>query len=119
MFGDVTIGEFDSAGDGPRLPPLRIGSELSWRNEALGAYVRVLNASDQDDPGEFETETDGYTRWDAGIDYTTQFAGDTELFAFLKLKNISDEEIRLSTSFLRNYAPQPGQSIEAGVRILF
>ncbi len=119
VFGDVTIGEFDSAGDVPRLPPLRVGSELSWRNEALGAYVRVLNASDQDNPGDFETETDGYTRWDAGIDYTTQFAGDTELFAFLKLKNISDEEIRLSTSFLRNYAPQPGQSIEAGVRILF
>jgi iron complex outermembrane receptor protein len=119
IFGDMIRGEFDFAGDVPRMPPMRIGSELAWRGDSLGAYVRVLNAADQDKPGEFETETDGYTRWDAGIDYTMQFAGDTELLAFLKLKNISDEEIRLSTSFLRNYAPQPGESVEAGIRLTF
>ncbi|MFT6957457.1 MAG: iron complex outermembrane receptor protein, partial [Halieaceae bacterium] len=38
---------------------------------------------------------------------------------FLKLKNISDEEIRLSTSFLRDIAPEAGRSIEAGVRFNF
>ncbi|MEQ8263335.1 TonB-dependent receptor [Pseudohaliea sp.] len=119
VFGDMTTGEFDSAGDVPRLPPMRIGSELAWRSDSLGAYVRVLNADDQDNPGDFETETDGYTRWDAGIDYNIEFAGDTQLLAFVKWKNIADEEIRLSTSFLRNYAPQPGESIEAGVRLMF
>jgi iron complex outermembrane receptor protein len=119
VFGDMITGEFDSAGDVPRLPPMRIGSELSWRSDALGVYVSVLNADDQDDPGNFETETDGYTRWDAGIDYSVEFAGDTQLLAFIKLKNLTDEEIRLSTSFLRNYAPQPGESIEAGVRLTF
>ncbi len=119
IFGDMVIGEFDDAGDVPRLPPMRIGSELSWSNDALGAYVSVLNAADQDDPGDFETETDGYTRWDAGVDYRLQFAGNTEMLAFVKWKNISDEEIRLSTSFLRNFAPQPGESIEAGIRFSF
>lgn len=119
FFGDLTVGEFDSAGDVPRLPPMRIGSELSWRSDTLGAYVRVLNASDQDDPGAFETETDGYTRWDAGVDYNLRFSGGTELLAFLKLKNLTDEEIRLSTSFLRNFAPQAGESVEAGVRFTF
>ncbi|TCO77578.1 TonB-dependent receptor [Chromatocurvus halotolerans] len=119
VFGDMITGEFDSAGDVPRLPPMRIGSELSWRSDSLGAYVRFLNASDQDDPGDFETGTDGYTRWDAGVDYRVQFAGNNELLAFLKLKNITDEEIRLSTSFLRNFAPQAGESIEAGVRFMF
>ncbi|WOJ95590.1 TonB-dependent receptor [Congregibacter brevis] len=119
VFGDMITGEFDTAGDVPRLPPMRVGSELSWRNDALGAYVRVLNASDQDNPGAFETETDGYTRWDAGVDYNLQLSGGTELFAFLKLKNITDEEIRLSTSFLRNFAPQAGESVEAGVRFTF
>jgi iron complex outermembrane receptor protein len=119
VFGDMITGEFDDAGDVPRLPPMRIGGELSWRNNSLGAYVRVLNADDQDDPGDFETETDGYTRWDAGVDYRLQFAGDTEMLAFVKWKNISDEEIRLSTSFLRNFAPQPGESVEAGIRFSF
>ncbi|EAQ97736.1 TonB-dependent receptor [Congregibacter litoralis] len=119
IFGDMITGEFDSAGDVPRLPPMRVGSELSWRSDSLGAYVRVLNASDQDNPGDFETETEGYTRWDGGIDYNLQFSGGTELLAFLKLKNISDEEIRLSTSFLRNFAPQAGESVEAGLRLTF
>jgi iron complex outermembrane receptor protein len=119
VFGDMVIGEFDSAGDVPRLPTMRIGSELSWRSDTLGVYLKVLNASDQDNPGDFETETDGYTRWDAGIDYSVLFSGKTELFAFLKLKNITDEEIRLSTSFLRNFAPQAGESVEAGVRLMF
>ncbi len=41
------------------------------------------------------------------------------MLAFLKLKNIGDEEVRLSTSFLRNFAPQTGESIEAGVRFMF
>ncbi len=119
IFGDMITGEFDDAGDVPRLPPMRIGGELSWRSNALGAYVRVLNADDQDDPGDFETETDGYTRWDAGIDYRMQLMGESEMLAFVKWKNISDEEIRLSTSFLRNFAPQPGESIEAGIRFTF
>ncbi len=119
VFGDIISGEFDDAGDVPRMPPRRIGSELSWSDEVLNAYVRVVNAGDQDDSGNFETETDGYTRWDAGIDYRFSFYDDTELFAFVKWKNISDEEIRLSTSFLRNYAPQAGESIEAGIRFSF
>ena len=119
VFGDMISAEFDDAGDVPRMPPRRIGSELMWSVDAFNGYVRVINADDQDDAGDFETETDGYTRWDAGIDYRFSFYKETELLAFVKWKNISDEEIRLSTSFLRNYAPQAGESIEAGLRFSF
>ncbi len=119
VFGDYIRGEFDSDGDVPRLPPRRIGAELNWTGAALGAYVRVVNAGDQDAPGNFETETDGYTRWDAGVDYRMDLAERVELLAFLKWKNITDERIRLSTSFLRNYAPEAGESLEAGVRLTF
>lgn len=119
LRGDLITGEFDDNGDVPRLPPLRVGVRLSWTGDALGAWVSVLDAADQDDPGDFETETDGYTRWDAGIDYRWRFREGREMLAFLKWKNISDEEIRLSTSFLRNYAPEAGQSLEAGVRFTF
>jgi len=119
LFGDMISGEFDDAGDVPRLPPARVGAGLNWADDNLGAWMRVVDAGDQDDPGAFETETDGYTRWDAGIDYRLGFRDDRELFFFLKWKNIGDDEIRLSTSFLRNYAPQAGESVEAGVRFSF
>lgn len=119
LFGDMISGEFDENGDVPRLPPRRLGARLSWSGEALGAWVSVLDAAEQDDPGDFETETSGYTRWDAGIDYRWQLRESGELLAFLKWKNIGDEEIRLSTSFLRNYAPEAGESLEAGLRFTF
>jgi iron complex outermembrane receptor protein len=119
LFGDVISGEFDDNGDVPRLPPRRLGARLSWSGDALGAWVSVLDAADQDDPGEFETETSGYTRWDAGVDYRWRLRDSRELVAFLKWKNIGDEEIRLSTSFLRNYAPEAGESLEAGIRFTF
>ena len=117
--GDVISGEFDDAGDVPRLPPARIGGSLTWAGDAFSTWVSVISAADQDDPGDFETETDGWTRWDIGADYRFSFADERELLAFVKWKNIGDDEIRLSTSFLRNYAPEAGESIEAGIRFTF
>jgi iron complex outermembrane receptor protein len=35
------------------------------------------------------------------------------------MRNIRDEEIRLSTSVLREYAPEPGRSFNVGVRMEF
>ncbi|MEJ2531187.1 MAG: TonB-dependent receptor [Halioglobus sp.] len=119
LFGDMISGEFDDNGDVPRLPPRRLGARLSWSGDALGAWVSALDAADQDDPGDFETETSGYTRWDAGVDYRWRLRDSRELVAFLKWKNIGDQEIRLSTSFLRNYAPEAGESLEAGIRFTF
>jgi iron complex outermembrane receptor protein len=117
--GDIISGEFDNSGDVPRLPPMRIGGKLSWTGDAFSTWVSVLNASDQQDSGNFETETDGYTRWDLGADYRFSVTDDSDLLVFMKWKNIGDEEIRLSTSFLRNYAPETGESIEAGIRYTF
>lgn len=119
LSADLVRGELDDAGDVPRLPPARVGAELNWRADSFGAWVSVLHATDQDDPGAFETATDGYTRWDLGADYRWQLGAQRELLAFVKWKNISDEEIRLSTSFLRNVAPEAGSSVEAGLRFSF
>ena len=119
VFGDMVIGEFDGSGDVPRLPPARIGSSLDWSKENLTIWTDVVIASDQDEPGINEVESDGYTRWDAGIDILLNAGTLPPIELFLKLKNISDEEIRLSTSFLRDIAPEAGRSIEAGVRFNF
>lgn len=114
---DMISGEFDSSGDVPRLPPTRIGGKLSWTGDAFSTWISVLNASDQKDSGNFETETDGYTRWDMGADYRFNVTDDSDLLVFMKWKNIGDEEIRLSTSFLRNFAPESGESIEVSMNL--
>lgn len=119
LFGDYIAAEYDDNSDVPRMPPARIGSQLDWAADSLALYVRVLAAADQDDAGDFETDTEGYTRWDAGVDYHWNLSAGREALLFLKWKNIGDEEIRQSTSFLRSYAPSAGRSVEAGLRYSF
>ncbi|MDC3332879.1 TonB-dependent receptor [bacterium] len=120
VFGDMIQGEFDTAGDVPRLPPRRIGSKLSYTHGDWSTFVSVLDAAKQDEPGVNETETAGYTRWDLGADYRiTGLSAQGSLLLFVKANNITDEEIRLSTSFLRNYSPEKGRSITAGLRYSF
>lgn len=119
VYGDTVRGKLDRSGDVPRMPPLRVGTRLKWEGAAFDAYAGVLHAAKQDRAGEFETETDGYNRVDAGIDcYVTAVkARDTQLF--LRGTNLTDQTIRASTSFLRDYAPEPGRTVEAGVRFSF
>jgi iron complex outermembrane receptor protein len=38
---------------------------------------------------------------------------------FLRGRNLLDEQIRNSTSFLRSFSPEPGRSIELGVELTF
>lgn len=118
VFGDLIRGELDSGEDAPRLPPQRIGGRLSWTGDNWSAWGQVIEAGEQDRAGVNEAETDGYTRWDAGIDYRLPL-GSGEWVTFVNFNNITDEEIRLSTSFLREIAPEAGRSIEAGIRLTF
>jgi iron complex outermembrane recepter protein len=118
LFGDSIRGELDDGSDIPRMPPTRIGGRLSWSTDRLQLWGSVVDADDQDRPGENEEETAGYTRWDMGADYSIPVGG-SELQLFASLNNLTDEEIRLSTSFLRDVAPEAGRSIEAGIRFTF
>jgi len=38
---------------------------------------------------------------------------------FARGRNLGDEEIRLSTSYLRGFAPEAGRSLEVGVRFRY
>lgn len=119
VFGDKVTGKLEDDTYIPRLPPLRIGSELNYNRSALSASISVLKAADQDAPGDDEIATDGYTRWNAEVNYTFDNLFNGEMMLFSKLRNITDEEIRLSTSFLRGFAPESGRSLELGIRYSF
>ena len=70
----------------------------------------------QDRPGADEDATSHFTRWDAGIEYAFD-KSDVDYLAFLRFKNITDEEIRYATSFRREVEPQAGRSLEVGIRL--
>ena len=118
LFGDAIEGELDDGENVPRMPPQRIGLTASWESGDWYGDVTVIRAAEQDEPGQFESETDGYTRVDAGVSWQLSVA---EVLHTLSLqgKNLSDETIRRSTSFIWDYAPEPGRSIELAWRLQF
>lgn len=118
IFGDVIDGELDGGENVPRLPPYRIGAGLAYVLGGFEADLSWLHAGRQDDPGAHESETPGYDRVDAGISYRWVVRA-LEYQLFARGKNLGDEEIRSSTSLLRDFAPEPGRSVEAGVRLVF
>ena len=120
LFGDTIEGRFDKNGAAPRLPPNHVGAELILNGELAGqawsAYATLIHGDEQDEPGTFELATDSWSRLDLGADYTINTERGVELMIFIKGRNLANEEIRLSTSYLRGFAPEAGRSVEAGVR---
>lgn len=102
----------------PRIPPLRVGAGLAWRDGGFTARADLLHAFAQDRTASFERPTDGWTLLDAGLSRTWCTGGRTFTLA-LTGTNLLDEEIRLATSLLKDLAPARGRSVQLGLRIEF
>ncbi|QKX16930.1 TonB-dependent receptor [Microbulbifer sp. YPW1] len=123
LFGDSVRASFDDriAGEPrsvPRMPPLRFGFALGGDYDSWNWQWRNTRATAQDRPGAFEETTDAYTRMDLTAQYNFKLAGNDGVL-FANARNLLDEEIRNATSLLRDFAPEAGRSIEAGVRFHF
>jgi len=92
---------------------------LAYNAEDFTLWTRLVFANDQRRPGANEEGTSSWTRWDIGADYRLPLSDSNSFEVFVRLKNITDEEIRLATSFLRDIAPEPGRAVEAGLRFRF
>lgn len=118
FFADNIKGKLDNGDYVPRMPAARFGSDLAFDMQAMDITFSVVHALSSDDLAPLETETDSWTRLDATLNYPLTAWG-TGSLAFLRLKNITDEEIRNNSSFLKDIAPEAGRSIEFGVRAVF
>jgi len=119
LFSDYTRGEFVNGGDVPRMPPLRYGLQLDYSRDKLSSYLRFTRADPQDHPGDFETSTAGYFLLNLGAQYKINAYKDAELLLFAKANNLLDANIRNSTSYLRNFAPEAGRGAEIGFRVSY
>lgn len=119
IFADTSRGKLDNAGNLPLQPATRFGIDTGFRRGPLLAGVSILRARTQDRLAASETfATPGYTQVDANVSYTTRNGG-IDWTWFVLAKNLLDRDIRLSTSLLRDAAPQPGRNIVVGVRTRF
>ncbi len=119
FFGDYTRGEFDRGANVPRMPPLRYGSQLSYEKNDWSSHVRLTRAEAQTNSGENESATPAYFKVDVGTQYKIADFAHTEILLFAKGKNLLNENIRNSVSYLRNFAPEMGRSGEVGIRVSY
>ncbi|HEY1182389.1 MAG TPA: TonB-dependent receptor [Rhodocyclaceae bacterium] len=102
----------------PRIAPYHLGVGFDYRLGAFGAKFDVTYAGKQNRVAANELPTDAYTLVNAMFSYRVRSSlPDTEVF--LKLNNLLNEEIRLSTSVLKDIAPLGGRSGLLGVRVGF
>ena len=119
-FFDMVSPELEVSGNDnlPLIPPNRIGVSFEFTSDRLRANVDYVRAAEQDDVAEFELPSDSYDDLRARIAWRLRLGGMT-VDLFVAGRNLTDDEQRLHTSVVKDLAPQPGRTIEAGLRMRF
>ncbi len=119
LFGDYTRGSFDQGGNVPRMPPLRYGLQLSYEKNDWSTDVRLTRGEAQTYAGDNQSSTPGYLLLNLGAQYQVASFHESQVMLFAAGKNMLNENIRNSTSYLRNFSPDPGRSAEIGIRVSY
>jgi len=112
---DVVKASFDDGTNVPRIPPVRLGGGMFYRDGTVEARVGLLHAFDQDVIGIQETPTEGYTLLNAELNYTLPFApdpnGDPRLTLGITGTNLLDDDVRNHASFKKEDVLLQGRSV--------
>ena len=117
LFTDYTRGTFVNGGNVPRMPPLRFGFQWDYTKQQWSGNLRFTRAQAQNDPGANDTPTAGYYLLTLSGQYQIKDFHDAKIMLFAKGNNLLNENIRNSTSYLRNFSPEPGRGAEIGIRL--
>ena len=120
LMGDWVHATNEDSGDHlPRIPPLRIGSRLSWTCGNWDSGVELRYAFEQNNTGPEETATDDYVGMNLDVNYRMDLGNSMAAVLFARAENLLDEEIRHHTSFLKDEAALPGRNLTIGARFEF
>lgn len=119
LFSDFTRGQFASGSDVPRMPPLRFGFQLDHTKGEWNTNLRLTRGEAQTHAGDNDTATAGYMLLSLGTQYQILDLHGADVMVFAKANNLLNENIRNSTSYLRNFAPEPGRGAEIGFRVSY
>jgi iron complex outermembrane receptor protein len=122
-YGDVVRGENKSEGGNlPRIPAARLGFGLEVQQENLDFGMKLIRSLKQDrvmvHDDHSEDTTDAYSLLNAFASYDVSL-GDAVGELFVKGTNLTDELAYNHASFLKQFAPLPGRSVEIGLKFDF
>lgn len=112
---DFVRASFSESGDVPRIPPFRSIIGLEAKSPHLDLTGEIEIAADQNRISAFELPTDGYQVLNFGAVFRP--LGEERGVAIrLRAENVTDEEVRQHTSFLKDLAPLPGRNFIVSVQ---
>lgn len=118
-FADTSRGKLTGLDNLPLQAASRYGGDIAYRQGNWRSGMRVVHAQQQDKLASFESfVTPAYTQVDANLSFT-QRINTSQLTWFAIVKNLLNEDMRLSTSVLRETAPLSGRNLIVGVRTSF
>ena len=106
--------------DLPRIPPVRtiVGVDYQYKNR-FGASVEGVFVEDQGRTAEFESPTGGYQLLNSSLDIKIPTSPSYQLALYLQGTNLTDQEARVHSSFIKDLAPLRGRNFLLGVRGTF
>jgi iron complex outermembrane receptor protein len=114
---DVVRATFSDGTNVPRIPPVRLGGGVYWRDANWLARVRLIHAFAQNDIAPVgETTTGSYDDLRAELSYnwknaTPRFDQFSEVTVGISGTNLLDRDIRNSVSFSKDQVLMPGASV--------
>jgi iron complex outermembrane recepter protein len=121
---DVVRASFASGGNVPRIPPVRHGGGLFWRDANWLARVNLLHAFAQNNiAATGETPTKGYDLLKAELSYRMILPKDSPFGREVTLgvagNNLLNRDIRNSVSYRKNEVLLPGANLRFFANVLF
>ncbi len=108
----------------PRIPPVRVGGGLFWRDDNWFARINLLHAFAQNDIAVIgEMPTAGYNLLRAEVSYRSKldpsWFGAREMLVGLVGTNLLNENIRNSVSYTKDEVLLPGIGVRAFANFKF
>jgi iron complex outermembrane recepter protein len=121
---DIVRATFTDGTNVPRIPPVRVGGGVYWRDANWFMRVNLLHAFAQNDIAVIgETPTAGYNLLKAEISYKTKLDssrfGAREMTLGLVGNNLLNENIRNSVSYTKDEVLMPGIGVRAFANLKF
>lgn len=115
LFTDYVRAKLDKDGNVPRTTPQRFGLEFNHKTGPWAFNLTTIYVLRQNRRAKLETSTPDYTLVNANVSYLIKTTKSIGIMVFLQGKNLLNEEIRVHTSFLKDFAPRPGRALIAGI----
>ena len=121
---DIVRATFTDGTNVPRIPPVRVGGGVFWRDANWLVRVNLLHAFAQNDIAVIaETPTPGYNLLKAEISYKTKldasWFGAREMTVGIVGNNLLNENIRNSVSYTKDEVLLPGIGVRAFANLKF